>query len=771
MPEHAIACPFCGLVCDDLALEPQRVDTRGCAKSAAGFARRPRSVEHRIAGRAVPLDEAAAAAAELLGAARLPLVSGLAADLAGIRALIALADRLGAVIDRWQSAAQQANLGLLQRAGGLTATFGEIANRADVVLLIGGDPTARQPRFFERLLRNRAALYRTAPPHVAFVGPAAAAPADAAVSERVTVSQEALLDAVGALAASGEGAKIAAAATLPLAALRALADRLAAARYGVLVWDIAAFPAAARGPALAILLRLMRHLNRRTRCVGLPLGGEDNAQGAATAMLWQAGWPGALFRHGRAAVRSLGQRCRAAGGRRRGRRAALDRGADNGGTARIRRAHRGARRGRRAGDRGRNRDQGRRSRHRPWRRHAARRHGGGAAADSDAAKRPAQRRGRGRGDPRASAGRAMITRLTGGRVFDPANGVRGEARDLFIADGRMAAPGDKVDRNYDLGGLVVMPGAIDIHSHIAGGKVNLGRLLMSEEHRETPSRAAGRKHARQRPRDAVRASPPAIAMPRWATPPPSSLPWCRRTRRQAHLEMADLPIVDKGAYVMLGNDELLLRLIASGAEQERINDYVAWMLQATAALGVKTVNPGGISAFKFNARSSRSTSADRSTGSRRAASCRRSRAPSSSSACRIPLHIHCNNLGVPGNIDTTLATIAAAEGFPLHLTHAAVPQLRHRGRPPLLLGGGALAEAVNRHRNISLDVGQIMFGQTVTASGDTMAHIATAATPTRRNGSSWTSNATAAAAWCRSAIATTISSTRCNGRSGSSCSC
>ena len=51
---------------------------------------------------------------------------------------------------------------------------------------------------------------------------------------------------------------------------------------------------------------------------------------------------------------------------------------------------------------------------------------------------------------------------------------------------------------------------------------------------------------------------------------------------------------------MLGNDELLLRMLAEGAEQERIDDYVAWMMQATAALGVKTVNPGGISAFKFN---------------------------------------------------------------------------------------------------------------------------------------------------------------------------
>src|SRR5260370_28056633 len=72
--------------------------------------------------------------------------------------------------------------------------------------------------------------------------------------------------------------------------------------------------------------------------------------------------------------------------------------------------------------------------------------------------------------------------------------------------------------------------------------------------------------------------------------------------RSAHVEMADLPIIDKGTYVMLGNDELLLRMLAEGTEQERIDDYVAWMMQATAALGVKTVNPGGISPFKINGR-------------------------------------------------------------------------------------------------------------------------------------------------------------------------
>src|SRR5260221_7072131 len=72
--------------------------------------------------------------------------------------------------------------------------------------------------------------------------------------------------------------------------------------------------------------------------------------------------------------------------------------------------------------------------------------------------------------------------------------------------------------------------------------------------------------------------------------------------RATHLEMADLPIIDKGTYVMLGNDELLLRMLAEGAEQERLDDYVAWMMQATAALAVKTVNPGGINPPQFKRR-------------------------------------------------------------------------------------------------------------------------------------------------------------------------
>jgi formylmethanofuran dehydrogenase subunit A len=316
----------------------------------------------------------------------------------------------------------------------------------------------------------------------------------------------------------------------------------------------------------------------------------------------------------------------------------------------------------------------------------------------------------------------MITLLAQGRVFDPASGAKGETRDLFVEDGRIiAAPdGRRIDRRYDLAGRVVMAGGIDIHSHVAGGKVNLARLLMSEDHRDVIME-----------RGALLRSGSGLATPstfvtayRYATMgytaafEPAMVP---ANARSTHLEMVDIPIVDKGAYVMLGNDELLLRLLAEGAEQERINDYVAWMMRATASLGIKTVNPGGISAFKFNGRS---LDIDQ-PGPQHGVAPRRIIAALARAAYELgiphPLHTHCNNLGIPGNVETTLATIAAAEGFPLHLTHVQFHSYGTEGDRHFSSAAARLAEAVNRHANVTLDVGQIMFGQTVTASGDTMA--------------------------------------------------
>jgi formylmethanofuran dehydrogenase subunit B len=289
-----VACPFCGLVCDDLIVDGERVDTRGCAKAAANFSRRVTTSEHRIAGRAASLDDAVAAAAALLRGARQPLVTGLGADLSGMRALLALAERLGAVVDRWRSAPQFANFAVLQRAGMLAATFAEIANRTDLALIVGSDPARSYPRFFERLLRNATPLYRKAAPSVVYLGPNVAAPSDPAVGERITVEGDRLPDALRALAAVIEGRRVAADPDVKLAALVALARRLESASYGTIIWDAAELPALAREDIASLILQVLRVLTRKTRCVGLPLGGNDNAQGVAQAMLWQTGWPGRL---------------------------------------------------------------------------------------------------------------------------------------------------------------------------------------------------------------------------------------------------------------------------------------------------------------------------------------------------------------------------------------------------------------------------------------------------------------------------------------------
>jgi formylmethanofuran dehydrogenase subunit A len=316
-----------------------------------------------------------------------------------------------------------------------------------------------------------------------------------------------------------------------------------------------------------------------------------------------------------------------------------------------------------------------------------------------------------------------MIRLKGGRVFDPAHGIDGEVRDVYMEDGKIvAAPGAdaRIEHEYDVAGRVVMAGAIDLHTHIGGGKVNLARAMLPEDHRGTE--VAGTALTRS---GSGRAAPSTLAagyryaeMGYTSCFEPAILPV---NARHAHMEMGDTPIVDKGGYAMLGSDDFLLRMMASGASQKAINDYVAWTLHATQCIGIKVVNPGGISAFKFNARKlDLDEPAPHYRVTPRTIVTTLTRALHELGVPH-PLHVHASNLGVPGNVETTLATMDAAEGRPIHLTHIQFHSYGTEGDRKFSSGAARIVEAVDRQRNVSIDVGQIMFGQTVTASGDTMA--------------------------------------------------
>ncbi|MEQ1710021.1 MAG: formylmethanofuran dehydrogenase subunit A [Hyphomicrobium sp.] len=315
----------------------------------------------------------------------------------------------------------------------------------------------------------------------------------------------------------------------------------------------------------------------------------------------------------------------------------------------------------------------------------------------------------------------MLIKLTGGKIYDPANGINGEVRDIYVRDGRIVSADahERAGQEYNLKGRVVMAGGIDPHTHIGGGKVTIGRMMLTEDHignevARTAITRAGCGHAVP---STLTAGYRYAEMGYTACFEPAMLP---ANARQAHMEMGDTPMVDKGAFVMLGSDDFLLRAMATGKGMEFIKDYIAWTMHAAQAVAVKVVNPGGISAFKFNQRkldldekhvhygqSPRDILVTLARGLKEL-------------GVTHPLHVHGCNLGVPGNDETTLATIRAMEGLPVHLTHVQFHSYGTEGDMKFSSGAPRIAELLNKNTNVSIDVGQIMFGQTCTASGDSM---------------------------------------------------
>lgn len=328
----------------------------------------------------------------------------------------------------------------------------------------------------------------------------------------------------------------------------------------------------------------------------------------------------------------------------------------------------------------------------------------------------------------------MITLLKNGRLYDPTHHKNGVVENIYIRDGRIIAkPADheKVEHVFDLSGKIVMAGAIDMHSHIGGGKMNIARMMLPEyqqqyqqQQREEIKNCSDPEVHICTPHCTHHAVPSAtdtgfryIEMGYTAAFEPAMLPV---NARQTHLEMGDTPLIDKGGYAMLGNDDYFLRMLAARKDQKAINDYVAWILHATQAIGIKVVNPGGINAFKFN---QRQQNLDENNPyyqiTPREILQSLSRAVHDLGIAK-PLHVHCNNLGVPGNFATTLDTMTASSGLPMHLTHIQFHSYGTEGDKKFSSAAAQIAEAINKNRHITTDVGQILFGQTVTASGDSM---------------------------------------------------
>jgi formylmethanofuran dehydrogenase subunit B len=298
--EHA-TCLGCGCACDDITVVARSgriAEARNaCSLGLDWFG--TGAIPARIVSRSgrETVTDAIGEATQLLRAARRPLLF-MTTELSceSQRMAIAIADVIGAALDSITTSTVGGGILAAQRRGRVTATLGEIRNRADTIVFWGVDPAARYPRFPSRYAPQPIGLFvplgRAGRQVIAvdIGGDHGPSDADARVSfapdEEVAALALARAAVTGALEADAGGD------SLEARAVR-LAGLVRTARYATIVAD--GEPVAVRDPQRnESLLLLVEALNHSTRCVLSTLRGGGNRSGADAVMTWQTGFPMAV---------------------------------------------------------------------------------------------------------------------------------------------------------------------------------------------------------------------------------------------------------------------------------------------------------------------------------------------------------------------------------------------------------------------------------------------------------------------------------------------
>jgi formylmethanofuran dehydrogenase subunit B len=294
-----VTCPFCGMLCDDLDIAREggklQVRNNGCGKSVAGFQRALPKSAPMVAGKEVPLEEAIQAAAALIKGAEQPLIGGLATDVDGMRAVMALAERSGGIVDHALSEGQYRNTRVLQTVGWTTSTLTETRNRADLIIIVGNDLEKLHPRFLERIVLPPDSMFGVTAPKrtVVFVGKGSVKAAGAGDVVSLPCDIEQAGEVLGVLRARLRGFRVAPIRIggVTLAKIDAVAELCRKAHYGVVVWSPPSLDFPFAELTVDQITGLVKDLNQTGRFAGLSLGGAEGGTTAGAVSTWQSGFP------------------------------------------------------------------------------------------------------------------------------------------------------------------------------------------------------------------------------------------------------------------------------------------------------------------------------------------------------------------------------------------------------------------------------------------------------------------------------------------------
>jgi formylmethanofuran dehydrogenase subunit A len=313
--------------------------------------------------------------------------------------------------------------------------------------------------------------------------------------------------------------------------------------------------------------------------------------------------------------------------------------------------------------------------------------------------------------------------IKNGLVYDPLNGIDGEKKEIHIKDGVVADQVNGDAKVINASGMIVMPGGVDIHSHIAGTKVNAGRSFRPDDKLEEFN-----EKRTKLTRSGTGWSVPSTwvtgyryARLGYTTVVEPAMPLLKA--RHTHEEFLVTPIIDKAAFPLFGNNWFVMEYIKE-KNYDKLAAYISWILQVTKGYAVKIVNPGGVEnwawgknvnslddhVFHFDV-TPREILEGLSTINEKLG---------------LPhtIHVHANNLGHPGNKKHTIETFEAVgkikpkEGrnSALHLTHCQFNAYGGTNWGDFESGAVDITEYLNKHNHITIDAGQVIFGKAATTT-------------------------------------------------------
>ncbi len=311
--------------------------------------------------------------------------------------------------------------------------------------------------------------------------------------------------------------------------------------------------------------------------------------------------------------------------------------------------------------------------------------------------------------------------IRGGLVYDPENGVFGDEMDICIETGRIVE--DTKGEEIDARGLLVMPGGVDAHSHIAGAKVNTGRIM-----------SPGDSRLGIEPKTAVCRPSTGYTVPNcyaigyryaglgYTTAFEAATPILEA--RHTHEELEEIPIIDKGALTLFGSNWEVMECVRD-KDIPKLAAYVAWGLRASRGYGVKLVNPGGGEAWGFGANvkglhdpvpNFDVTPAEIIHGLAEA-----------NEMLRLPhsIHLHFNNTGKPGNYTTALETLELLKDVKpsrmrqvVHIAHMQFSSYGGTSWRDFESKAPVIADYFNKNNHATMDLGQVLFGSATTMTAD-----------------------------------------------------